>query len=692
MNRDEADIDIRKLVKIWDTTGQVAVDSLSLRAYRGQVTVLLGHNGAGKSTTFSVIAGSTSPSCGNILICKEDIVENLRECQRNIGYCPQYNPLFEKLTAREHLRLYAKLKTGKDQRNVEDDLSSQLSGGMKRKLCVGMSLIGNSRVILLDEPTAGMDPGARHDIRVLLERAKRDRTILLTTHYMDEADLLGDRIAIMVKGRIVCNGSPTFLKNKFGTGYVLSVVVSTTPNPMDKIDSFDAKIDRILRVVRKHAPDARVDKTSHPQFSLILPTQYKKHFADLFYELEQRKDELSVDSFGLSFNTLEQVFLRVGELADPHEDEVDAGGEITGRAAAMRHEADTVSVPVLLARQILALLYRHWLNALRNKWRTLLPVLLSVFIFAAFAGSVKYQTRQKIERREFNLATIDPVSVPLQLIGSGGGGMPGPDFPYIANKMKTTDSVRIPENAHLQRTLVRLAYRSPPLGIGAAVNTAAGNNTIVALFNGAAHHVPPMALLLLSNAFVKNQPDSIRFSIELVNMPFSETTMAMVLALVSTMAVSIIVILAFSSLTSTFAMVLVEDRESRFKNQLLFTRLHIGVYWLAVTLWFLLFYALFCLLIAAVFFAFGWLQSCMGETLVLWALYFWCCIPFVYCFSFMFDSPIKAFTAFLAWNVVVSLVAVITVAGLSFANATLRDILATVFYLFLPSFSLGDGM
>lgn len=93
---------------------------------------------------------------------------------------------------------------------------------------------------------------------------------------MDEADLLGDRIAIMVKGRIVCNGSPTFLKNKFGTGYVLSVVISTSPNPMDKIDSFDAKIDRILRVVRKHAHDARVDKTSYPQFSLVLPTQYKQ--------------------------------------------------------------------------------------------------------------------------------------------------------------------------------------------------------------------------------------------------------------------------------------------------------------------------------------------------------------------------------------------------------------------------------
>lgn len=78
--------------------------------------------------------------------------------------------------------------------------------------------------------------------------------------------------------------------------------------------------------------------------------------------------------------------------------------------------------------------------------------------------------------------------------------------------------------------------------------------------------------------------------------------------------------------------------------------------------------------------------------MLLWALYFWCCIPFVYCFSFLFDSPIKAFTAFLAWNVVVSLIALIAVAVLAFASPTLRDILTTIFYLFLPSFSLGDGM
>ena len=98
-----------------------------------------------------------------------------------------------------------------------------LSGGMKRKVNLGMALIGDSEVVMLDEPTSGMDPEARREIWDLLEDAKKNRTILLTTHYMEEADVLSDRIAIMVKGRVYCNGSPMFLKRQLGTGYSLTM-------------------------------------------------------------------------------------------------------------------------------------------------------------------------------------------------------------------------------------------------------------------------------------------------------------------------------------------------------------------------------------------------------------------------------------------------------------------------------------
>ena len=190
---------------------------------------------------------------------------------------------------------------------------------MKRKLCVAMALIGNSKVILLDEPTAGMDPEARHDVVELLSKEKANRAVLLTTHYMDEADLLGDRISIMVKGQLACNGTPLFLKDKFGTGYVLTIVLelncqNNTYQNMN--DYFQAMIYNILMVVQKYIKNARVDTSNAPEFSIILPVNCKKFFADLFEELENSKENLYIKSFGLSFNTLEQVFLKVGELAE----------------------------------------------------------------------------------------------------------------------------------------------------------------------------------------------------------------------------------------------------------------------------------------------------------------------------------------------------------------------------------------
>lgn len=208
---------------------QRAVDAVSFRAYRGQVTALLGHNGAGKSTTFAMLTGLTAPTDGDAIICQHSILTNLDAIRRHLGLCPQYNTLFDKLTVREHLKLFCKLK-GRSFDPTQADalldslelgdkansLTMTLSGGMKRKLSLAIALIGGSEVVVLDEPTAGMDPGARHAAWSLLQREKAGRTVLLTTHYMEEADLLGDRIAILVKGQLRCMGTPLFLKNLFG--------------------------------------------------------------------------------------------------------------------------------------------------------------------------------------------------------------------------------------------------------------------------------------------------------------------------------------------------------------------------------------------------------------------------------------------------------------------------------------------
>uniref|UniRef100_A0A8D2JT61 ABC transporter domain-containing protein n=1 Tax=Sciurus vulgaris TaxID=55149 RepID=A0A8D2JT61_SCIVU len=230
-----AGIQIKHLHKLFilqkNNTIKVAIKDLSLNLYEGQITVLLGHNGAGKSTTLSILSGLYPSTSGKAYIHGYEISEHMTEIRKSLGLCPQQDLLFNYLTVSEHLYFYCVIKGVPRNLHLQeidnmlsafnllekrDAFSKSLSGGMKRKLSIIVALIGNSKVVILDEPTSGMDPASRRATWDLLKTYKRDRTILLTTHYMDEADALGDRIAIMAKGSLQCCGSSIFLKHLYG--------------------------------------------------------------------------------------------------------------------------------------------------------------------------------------------------------------------------------------------------------------------------------------------------------------------------------------------------------------------------------------------------------------------------------------------------------------------------------------------
>ncbi|CAB3983284.1 ATP-binding cassette sub-family A member 2 isoform X4 [Paramuricea clavata] len=227
------------LVKVYKSGSKRAVNRLTLNLYEGQITSFLGHNGAGKTTTMSLLTGLFPPTQGTAYIYGNDIRYDMDDIRKSLGFCPQHNVLFDRLTVEEHLWFYARLKgmssglvCGEVDRLLIDlDLPSKrhslvdtLSGGMKRKLSIAVAFVAKSRMVILDEPTAGVDPYARRAIWDLLIKYKQDRTILLSTHYMDEADVLGDRIAIISEGKLQCLGSSLFLKSNFGDGYNLTLV------------------------------------------------------------------------------------------------------------------------------------------------------------------------------------------------------------------------------------------------------------------------------------------------------------------------------------------------------------------------------------------------------------------------------------------------------------------------------------
>jgi ATP-binding cassette subfamily A (ABC1) protein 3 len=207
--------------------------------YQSQIFALLGQNGAGKTTTISMLTGLIEKSEGKAKCFGVDMFADFESVRKFMGICPQHDVLFDFLTPIEHLQVFYDFKGGdpaKKEKEIadlirdvgltvdKDKVASSLSGGNKRKLSVAIALCAGSKLVLLDEPTAGMDLGARRGLWDMLKNYRRDRIIILTTHYMDEADVLGDRIGIMAQGQMMCLGSSLFLKNRFGAGYKLTMV------------------------------------------------------------------------------------------------------------------------------------------------------------------------------------------------------------------------------------------------------------------------------------------------------------------------------------------------------------------------------------------------------------------------------------------------------------------------------------
>eukprot|EP00947_MAST-08B_sp_MAST-8B-sp1_P005517 g5517.t1 len=348
-------VTLRGMVKVYPSKdgleGTRAVDGVDLAMYEGQILALLGHNGAGKSTLIGMLTGLFPPTAGDTTVYGHSLRNDMAAIRRLVGVCPQHDVLFDTLTCEEHLRLFGAIKGLADEASVaaeaarrlaDVDLSHKagaqskhLSGGEKRRLSLAIALMGDPKVVYLDEPTSGMDAQARRQVWDLLERHREGRVIVLTTHFMDEADILGDRIAIMSRGKLQCVGSSLFLKSRFGLGYHLvlngrggggggeshssSAMAAATASTM--ID-----IDHTTALVRKHVPEARLVPSSNA-VEYLLPTAAAstEGFGDLFDELDATAGDLGIEGYGVNQTSLEEVFLRLA-----HDDSLGGLGGLDG--------------------------------------------------------------------------------------------------------------------------------------------------------------------------------------------------------------------------------------------------------------------------------------------------------------------------------------------------------------------------
>uniref|UniRef100_A0A4W6E3E1 ABC transporter domain-containing protein n=1 Tax=Lates calcarifer TaxID=8187 RepID=A0A4W6E3E1_LATCA len=333
----KAGVSVRNLVKIYKNGKKLAVDGLSVDFYENQITSFLGHNGAGKTTTMSILTGLFPPTSGTALINGYDIHTDMDSIRKYLGMCPQHNVLFNELTVEEHIYFYARLKGhSRDEVKIEmdqmikdvglphkrKDLAKNLSGGMQRKLSVAIAFVGGSKIVILDEPTAGVDPYARRGIWELLLKYKQGRTIILSTHHMDEADILGDRIAIISHGKMRCCGSSLFLKKCFGSGYYLTLVRDGAEKMTwhslcccSFVAVRPADLTAVGQLVRRHVPEAVFLESIGQEITYILPYGGARDgtFALLFQELDLAMADLGLTSYGISDTTLEEIFLKVAE-------------------------------------------------------------------------------------------------------------------------------------------------------------------------------------------------------------------------------------------------------------------------------------------------------------------------------------------------------------------------------------------
>lgn len=338
-------VNLRKVFRSTDGGTKVAVDGISVSMHRGRITALLGHNGAGKTTTIHILTGMLQATSGAAYVDGHDISTDMAHIRRSLSVCPQFDILWPDITAREHLQLYAAIKGYSrqdaaalaEQAAAEvaleeklDVMAGELSGGQRRKLSVAIAFLGNPAVVFLDEPTSGMDPYSRRFTWDVIRAHKADTAIVLTTHSMEEADVLCDDIIILADGRVAAEGTSLQLKGRYGVGYTLSLVMSqqqqqqqqyedsphagsgsagTSPTP--PVVSRDEQVARVKAAVKQRISGAELISSAGAEVAFRLPREQSGQYAALLRQLDAQKAELGVDSYGLSVTTLEEVFLNI---------------------------------------------------------------------------------------------------------------------------------------------------------------------------------------------------------------------------------------------------------------------------------------------------------------------------------------------------------------------------------------------
>lgn len=313
-------IEVKNLTKRYD--GHVAVDNISFKIEKGEIVGFLGPNGAGKSTTMNMLTGYISSTDGNIKIDGNDILQNPKAAKMKLGYLPEIPPLYIDMRITEYLKFVYELKNmpkcGKDEHiqnvmnmtglnSVKNRLIKNLSKGYRQRVGLAQALIGNPEVLILDEPTVGLDPNQIVDIRNVIKKLGKEHTIILSSHILSEISAVCSRVIIINNGRIIAEDTPANLAKKYASGNKLYIRVVGESEKLGEIMSEIKSVENFeisdlgdeKQIIAEIKPgyDARKEiahRLVDEDISLVELREKEVTLEDIFRKLTRRTSDASV--------------------------------------------------------------------------------------------------------------------------------------------------------------------------------------------------------------------------------------------------------------------------------------------------------------------------------------------------------------------------------------------------------------
>ncbi|XP_034485231.1 ATP-binding cassette sub-family A member 3-like isoform X4 [Drosophila innubila] len=706
---------------------KMVVKGLSINMFEDEITVLLGHNGAGKTTTISMLTGMFPPTSGTAIINGCDIRTNIEGARMSLSICPQHNVLFDDMSVGNHLRFFSRMKGLKgdavknqvqkyieliDLQNKESYKAGTLSGGMKRKLSVCCALCGDSKVVLCDEPSSGMDPAARRQLWDLLRKEKMGRTILLTTHFMDEADVLGDRITIMCDGELKCYGSSFFLKKHFGSGYSLICVKEDNCNP--------AEVTALLAL---YIPGILPKSDIGAELSYALPDKYSDRFEKMLGALEDRSAELHLSGYGIGITSMEEVFMKVGaeinaEInaeSDAMENRKKAGADWKGTSRyaddgneSMRSDQSHLLRGMQLTlNQCHAMMLKKMLYTWRHKLlffiQNLMPIFFVVITLLASHAQNTFSELPAIKIcREQYPQTVTVLERFGNLTQNSIGAKVADHYEEIAKSMGSSHLYESTGNKHFTKYILNLGGTiQSHINTHYVVAASMGDDRIIAWLNNEPLHTAPLTVNMVHNAIARLYVGE-DATIEVTNHPYPYSTKTLLseknirLMVGQPLALSLVFCMCFVS--SMYVLFLIKERQSRAKLLQFVSGVRVWTFWLVNYIWDFFTFTITFIIIIITIFCFqeeGFMKfDELGPYFLLLIVFGFAVLPLTYLLSLLFKDPATGFTRVSILNVFIGVALATVVIIMLIGQGEVEEIarhLSSIFRIF-PHYSLALGL